>query len=163
MKRYVSGLIGIAAVVAAVPSLAAAVSPADYVAKAGASDLYEKTSSQAVLQSTKDPAVRDFANMMITDHSKSTDMVKAAATKSGVTPKPPVLEPKQRAMIDALKAASGTARDELYVTQQKQAHQQALALHKSYGAAGTAAALKATAGQIVPVVQHHISMLNNIK
>jgi putative membrane protein len=163
VKRYFSNLIGIAALAVAAPSIAAAVSPAGYVAKAGASDLYERTSSQAVLQSTKDPAIRDFANMMVADHSKSTDMVKAAAAKSGLKPKPPVLEPKQKQMIDALNAASGTARDKLYVTQQKKAHQEALALHKSYSVSGSAAALKTAAGEIVPVVQHHISMLNNIK
>jgi len=52
-------------------------------------------------------------------------------------------------------AASGTARDSLYTTQQKAAHAEALALHQDSAAKGTAPALKAASAKIVPVVQHH--------
>ena len=45
-------------------------------------DLFEKTSSQMVLKDAKTQKVRDFANMMITDHNKSTMQVKAAANES---------------------------------------------------------------------------------
>src|SRR3954469_9031249 len=78
-----------------------------YVAKAGASDLYEKTSSQIVLRSTRDPEVRRFASMMVTDHSKSTAMVKSAPLRSGVRAKPPTLDPMQRRMVAELRRADG--------------------------------------------------------
>ena len=45
----------------AMPAAAQDMAPAAYVAAAGASDLYEKTSSQLVLQSTNDAKVRAFA------------------------------------------------------------------------------------------------------
>ncbi len=136
--------------------------PAEFVKQAGASDLYEQQSSKLVLATTKNPKIRAFATMMITDHDKSTAMVKAAAAQSGVTPMPPRLAPRQAAMIADLTRASGPARDSAYVTQQKAAHQEALALHRSYAATGTAPALKAAAGKIVPVVQHHIEMLSTM-
>lgn len=50
--------------------------PAEYVAVAGASDLYETRSSQIVRQSTTDPRVRSYADMMIADHARSTAAVK---------------------------------------------------------------------------------------
>ena len=134
----------------------------DYLKAAGAGDLYEKQSSQVVLQSTKDPKIRDFANMMITDHTKSTADVKAAAKQDGITPKPPMLMPKQTAMISKLRAAKGTARDALYVEQQKAAHQDALATHQDYASTGDKPALKTVASNIVPVVQQHISMLSSM-
>ena len=152
-----------AAMLVAPPALAQAVSADTYVMKAGAGDLYEKTSSQLVLETTSNPSVKSFANMMVSDHSASTAKVKAAAAKSGITPKPPVLAPKQQAMITALKAAKGTSRDTLYITQQKAAHQDALALHKTYSMSGSAAPLKSVASEIVPVVEHHIEMLNTMK
>jgi putative membrane protein len=136
---------------------------ADYVMKAGAGDLYEKQSSQLVLKTTKDPKIRSFAQMMVTDHSKSTADVKAAAQASGLNPKPPALDAKKSSMIADLMKSSGSARDQIYVTQQKAAHQEALTLHKGYASAGDKPALKATAAKIAPVVEHHIEMLSAIK
>jgi putative membrane protein len=143
-------------------SAAQAETPTEYVAKAGASDVYETRSSKLVLATTKDPKIRSFANEMITDHAKSTAMVKSAATQAGLKPKPPVLEPKQQAMLADLTKAKGQTRDQLYVTQQKTAHQEALALHSGYAQAGSEPPLKTAAGQIAPVVQHHIEMLTSM-
>jgi len=140
----------------------AAMAPSAYVMTAGASDLFERQSAQIVLQTTKDPKVRSFAEMMIRDHTKSTDMVKAAAMKSGLHPKPPMLMPKQTQMIADLRAAHGPARDSAYITQQKAAHQEALMVQQDYAANGTAPALRMAAGKIVPVVKHHIMMLDQM-
>lgn len=133
-----------------------------YLMKAGASDLYEKTSSQIVLGSTHDAAIRRFANQMITDHSKSTAMVKSAAMRSGMHPNPPMLSPEQAHMVADLRAAHGMARDRMYVDQQKQAHQMALQLQQDYASTGSDPALRHAASDIVPVVQHHIDMLNSM-
>ena len=133
-----------------------------YLAKAGAGDLYEKTSSQIVLGSTHNPDIRRFADMMVTDHTKSTMMVKSAAMHSGLHPKPPVLDPMQRKMVADLRNARGPARDRIYLDQQKQAHAMALALHQDYASTGSTPALRHTAGEIVPVVQHHIEMLDHM-
>ncbi|MEP9403446.1 DUF4142 domain-containing protein [Sphingomonas sp. VNH70] len=145
--------------VAAAPLVAQTTDAATYVAKAGASDLYEKTSSQLVLQSSKDARVRDFATMMIRDHAKSTADVKRAAAQSNVRVPAPKLEPMQAQMVAELRRATGADRDRLYVQQQQTAHQQALALHGGFAQGGTAAPLKAVAAATAPVVQHHIEML----
>jgi putative membrane protein len=131
-----------------------------FLAKAGASDLYERTASQLVLGSTRNPAVRRFASMMVADHSKSTAMVKSAAMRSGLHPRPPVLDWKQKKMIADLRHANPRRRDAIYVDQQKQAHAEALNLMQDYAATGPTPALRRAAGNIVPVVQHHIEMLN---
>lgn len=136
----------------------AALPPADFVKKAGASDLFEIKSAK-VETTSKNAKVRAFAKMMVTDHTKSTAMVKAAALKSGLKPKPPILEPKQEADLAALQQVDGAARDALYVSQQKAAHQDALALHKDNAANSSVPALKAASAKIVPVVQHHIQEL----
>lgn len=142
----------------ALAGIAHAVPTPDYLAKAGASDLYEITSSKLVANSAN-PKLKRFATMMVADHDKSTAMVKTAAMKSGLRPKPPTLDAKQRADVAALRAVRGTERDSLYITQQKMAHQDALALQKDYSTTGDALPLRAAAGKIVPVVEHHIAML----
>lgn len=161
MKTLVTA--GMSAIVAiAAPAFAQAMSPTDYVANAGASDLYEITSSQTVLQSTGDSKVRMFAQMMIRHHTKSTADVKAAATRARLQPAPPMMTPAQNEMVAQLRAASGPARDQTYIAQQRQAHDQALALHQTYAREGTSAPLRRAAAKIVPVVKSHIATLQKM-
>ncbi len=143
----------------AAPAAAQVMTPADYVKSAGASDLYERESSKVVLETSRDPRIRDFATMMIEMHTKSTQQVKAAASRSRLKVAPPILKPAQREMIAQLRAQTGPARDAAYIAQQRAAHGEALALQQSYAAEGSAPALRKAAAGIVPVVQEHIAML----
>ena len=149
----------LAAGVLATPAVAQVMTPTEYVTTAGASDLYERQSSQILLATTTNPDIRAFATMMVSDHAKSTAVVKAAAAQSKVTAPPPALLPAQTELIAQMKAETGPERDAAYVAQQKASHGQALAVQQAYAAGGTAPALKAAASKIVPVVQHHIAML----
>ena len=148
-----------AALLAALPAAAQVMSPAEYVKTAGASDLYEQQSAQIVLQTTQNPQVRAFAEMMIAQHGKSTADVKAAAARSRVRVAPPMLMPTQSELIAQLRAEPAATRDAAYIAHQKAAHGQALAVQKAYAASGTAAPLKAAAAKIVPVGESHIAML----
>ena len=153
----------IATAVALVPAVAIAASmPAKtYVMKAGASDLFEIESSKLV-QNSSNPKVAEFATMMVTDHTKSTDDVKAAATADGITPSAPMLTAKQKVMLDKLNQASGTARDAVYEKEQLAAHTATLALQKDYATSGDKPHLKSVAATIVPVVEHHIAAMKSI-
>lgn len=153
-------LFALPALLAVTPAFAQVMSPAEYVMSASAGDLYERTSSQIVLQSTSDPRVRDFATMMIEHHTKSSQDVATAARQAGLKPMPPKLNPAQAEMVAQLKATSGSARDAAYIAQQKAAHGQALNLQKAYAMEGGSAPLRAAAGTIVPVVEHHIELLH---
>lgn len=148
-----------AAAVALVPAVASAIPlPAKtYVMKAGASDLFETESSKLVTDS-KDAAVAKYAQMMISDHAKSTAEVVAAAKADGMTPGEPMLTPKQKAMIASLKSASGAKRDLLYKKDQVTAHQETLMFQKEYAMSGDKPNLKTAAGKIVPVVEQHLTM-----
>lgn len=143
----------------AVPAAAQVMTPTEYVATAGASDLYEITSSRVVLETTQDPKVREFAQMMVTHHTKSTADVKAAAARSRVRAAPPKLNPLQQELVTELRAENDVARDAAYVAQQKASHGQALNVQKAYAMEGTAPGLKSVAGAIVPVVEQHLTML----
>jgi putative membrane protein len=153
----------VAAALAALPLAAveaqAPTTAASYVKMAGAGDQYEIQSSRVLLQSTQNAQLREFANTMIAHHTKSTADVKAAAQSAKVAVPAPRLDAKGLRDVAALRVARGTTRDQLYVTQQKAAHQKALALHQGYAANGDTPALKTVADQIAPVVQQHIDML----
>ncbi|MBA2935717.1 DUF4142 domain-containing protein [Sphingomonas sp. CGMCC 1.13654] len=132
-----------------------------FIAKAGASDLWERKEA-AIMTTSTNGDVAAFAKQMTVDHTKSTDMVKAAAKADGIKAAPPMMSAKQKSDLAALAASKGAARDSLYVTQQKAAHADALTLMQGYSNDGRAKHLKETAGKIAPVVQSHIDMLNKM-
>lgn len=138
-------------------TLTPAPSPMDFLMLAGGGDQYEIQSSQAVLETTQNPEIRRFAQMMIDHHTKTTADATAAAGRDGLTPPPPMLAQHQAAMVNALKMFQGVERDRLYLTQQQMAHKEALGVHKTYSEAGSSPALKTAATATVPIVQRHLA------
>jgi len=132
-----------------------------YLMKAGASDLFERQSGQ-LLSSSRNPAVARFAREMVRDHTKSTALVKAAAIRSGLRPRQAMLDRGMRRDLAALRAARGVGRDRLYIMQQKKAHRDALMLQQGYASGGDRPPLRNAASKIVPVVRHHIEMLERM-
>lgn len=130
-----------------------------YLAQAGSSDQFEIQSGQLAQQASQNPAVRQFASMIIADHTQSTQMLMAAAQAAHVPAPPPTILPAQQAMLDQLRAAgTGPAFDQAFQQVQIQAHQNALQLHQNYAQSGDVPALRQTAAQIVPVIQKHLQM-----
>jgi putative membrane protein len=136
---------------------------ADYMMMAGQSDQFEIQSGKLAASTAMSPGVKKFGAQMVTDHTKSTQMVMAAAKKSGLPAgPPPPLKPDQQAMLTQLQGQSGAAFDKTYVTQQLAAHKDALALQSGYAKSGDDKNLKMAAGKIVPVVKMHLGMLQKM-
>ena len=76
-----------------------------YVAQAASSDQFEIQSGQLALQASQNPSVQQFANMLISDHTQTSQNLLAAATAAHVPPPPPGLLPPQQAMLDQLRSA----------------------------------------------------------
>ena len=134
-----------------------------YLATAGSSDQFEIQSAQLAMQMSQNGAIRNFSNMLIAAHTRSTQMLVSAAQAAGITPPPPVLMPQHQAMLDQLRAAGmGPGFDMAFQQVQIQAHQQALQLHQNYAVSGDVPGLRMTAGQIVPVVQMHLQQIQSM-
>jgi putative membrane protein len=133
-----------------------------YVGMAAAGDLYEIQSSQLALSRATSPAVRDFAQMMIGDHTNTTGQLTAAAQSVGIGPLAPALLPMQARMMDQLRAAPAGTFDRVYLDQQVQAHQMALALHSNYARNGDTPQLRAVAAAATPIVQGHLDRVRQL-
>jgi putative membrane protein len=130
-----------------------------YVQMAASSDMYEIQSSQIAMSRAQNGAIRSFAQMMVRDHTNTSEQLRAAATAAGMSPPPPAMMPMHRDMVARLEARTGADFDREYSRQQLMAHQQALALHSNYAARGDTPALRAVAGAAVPVVTQHLNMV----
>jgi putative membrane protein len=147
---------------------AAATDPAvaEYAATAASSDMYEIQSSQLALRSIRSPAVRTFAEQMVSDHQTSSAGLAQALADAGAAPPPATMLDKHRQQLSELETAAGRGVAELertYLAQQRAAHQEALALHR--GMAGNSAApapLTAFAARTAQTVEMHASMLGRL-
>ncbi|MGZ2411310.1 putative membrane protein [Sphingomonas sp. F9_3S_D5_B_2] len=135
-----------------------------YLAMAASSDQLEIQSGQMAQQMSQNPQVRNFGGLLVADHTRTTQLLASTAQSAGITPPPPTLLPEHQAMLDQLRSAgSGPGFDVAFKNAQIAAHQQALQLHQNYAASGDVPALRAVAGQAVPIIQMHLNqaqMLN---
>ena len=130
-----------------------------FLVQAGSANEFEIESSQLALQASQNPAVRNFANVLITDHTQLGQQVGAAATSARLQPPPPTLLPPQQAMLDQLRAAgTGYSFDQAYQQSQISAHQQGITLMQNYATGGDVPVLRTTAANAIPMMQRHLAM-----
>lgn len=132
-----------------------------YVQLAGATDMFEIQSSQQALSRSQNASVRQFAEMMIDHHTRTSQQLTAAARAAGLTPDPRLL-PMQVQMMQQLQQTSGAQFDQLYLDQQVQAHEMAVALHANYARSGDNPALRAVAAAAVPIVSQHLARVREL-
>lgn len=133
-----------------------------FVDAAAASDMFEIESSKLAQKMGKSAKVKDFAAMMIKDHTKSSSELKSAAGKA--TPAvtvAPKLTAEQQSDLDELKGATANF-DVMYAQKQAAAHEKALTMLQSYAASGDAAPLKDFAGKTAPVVSGHLEKARDL-
>lgn len=146
---------------ATAPEAATPMTGQQFADAAAASDMFELESAKLAQQKGQSAAVKEFAAMMVKDHTNSTAKLQAAAGQAdpAVTPRP-ALNPEQTANLEALRAASGAEFDVHYKQQQVAAHQKALAMLQGYSANGDVPSLKAFAGETAPVVEAHLKQIS---
>ena len=131
---------------------------AAYVQMAASSDMFEIRSSQLAMSRAQTPAVRQFAEMMVREHTQLSQQLMAAARASGMAMSPTML-PMHAEMLARLEAMSGAAFEAEYARQQMMAHEMAVALHSNYAARGDTPALRRVAAVAAPRVGQHLAMI----
>lgn len=134
----------------------------EFLRFAGGGDLYQIESSRAVLETTANPALRRFAQMMVDHHTRTAADAAAAARAAGITPPDPMLDAPKTASIAALRSYTGVERDRLYLVQQQMAHKEALGLHKTYAETGDTPQLRAAARAAVSIVEAHLAEVERL-
>lgn len=155
-------MFALAAAALATPALAQMPAPTTtsaqpFLMMAAESDIFEISSSQVAIMKSRNPAVRNYATMLIDHHTTTTNTALAQAEAAGIVPPPSILQAPKRDMITQLLAAAPADFDRVYLTQQVPAHEQALALHTTYARSGDNAQLRNAAQAAVPFVTRHLA------
>ena len=134
----------------------------EFVQRAAMSDLYELAAARVAMERAEATSIREFAQMMITDHTSSSRALKDAVAASGQTlAMPDKLDAEHQAQVDILRSLNGADFDREYISQQTAAHRKALALLKAYASAGDNAELRQFAQSTIPAIQKHADWLDN--
>jgi putative membrane protein len=151
--------------VALAPSPALAQAPkaslgqAEFARMAASGDMFEIESSKLALSKAEDPQIKQFAQKLIDDHMASSKKLMSVADQ-----KPPaMLDRKHAVMLEKLKAASGKAFTQAFVSMQVQAHKEAIDLFERYSKQGDDAKLKAFATQTLPTLRAHLQDVERLQ
>ncbi|WP_030539922.1 DUF4142 domain-containing protein [Sphingobium sp. DC-2] len=136
----------------------------EFANKAAKSDAFEIAAAKLAAVKASSAEVKAFAAQMIKAHTESSAKIKAAAGKA----KPAVtidaaLTADQKEDLADLQKLTGAKFDEEYIDGQVDAHEDALALMRSYASGGTDAGLKTAAGEIAAVVEGHLKMARDLE
>jgi putative membrane protein len=114
------------------------------------------------LTKTSNASIKEFANMMVTDHSKANDeLMTIAKTKNITLPtEPDNTHMKKKVELSKL---MGSDFDKAYVSAMVDGHNKTLDLMNDEAKNGKDADLKAFAAKTAPVVKMHLDAINKIK
>lgn len=127
----------------------------EFVDKAQKAGKAEVQASQVAVQRSNNPAVKRFAQQMVTDHSKANEALRQLGAKKGVSvPNDAAVDPD----IEALKSKKGREFDVAYMALAgPEAHEQAVKLFQTESEKGQDPDLKAFATKTLPTLRHHLS------
>jgi putative membrane protein len=145
----------------AAPSGVSAVPDAkSFVSRTGVSNLFEIQSSRLALLKATKPDVKQFAQMMVDEHTRTSDALTVAAQAANETDPPQRLDAAHEELLGRLNSASDFDRE--YVEAQTKVHQDAISLFDTYSTKGESAALKQFAAKTLPDLQKHLDAVQKL-
>lgn len=134
----------------------------DFAMDAGSGGMMEVELGKLAQTNAASAQVKEFGQMMVTDHSKANEELKAlAATKNITLPSAPM--EKQQSHIDDLKSKKGADFDKAYVDMMVDDHKEDISKFQDEANKGNDADIKAFAAKTLPVLNTHLEHIQKIQ
>lgn len=124
-----------------------------FVKNAAMTDMFEIQAGQLAQQKADAAAYKDYAQMTINDHTKSTNELKGM--NLGVQ-LPQELDAAHKSKLNKLNSLSGAGFERQFKTDQVQGHKQAIVQFERYAKNGDNSDLKKWAQDTLPALQKHL-------
>lgn len=129
-----------------------------FVANAAIGDMLEIESSRLALERAPSDAVKQMAQRLIDDHTRTSAELTQLAQSKGTTP-PAALAGKHAAVLGRLRNLSGAEFEREYVRRAGvRAHEEAVKLFRDQSRKGRDADLRAFAARTLPALEGHLQM-----
>ena len=127
-----------------------------FVDFAGQTDMVEINLGQLAQNSASSQAVKDYAQMLVTDHTKDFNQLYDVAHQANLTRPDAIDAEHNKMMIDPFQKLNGAAFDHRYVPEMVAGHTKAIAVYKKEAADAQNPAVKTYAEAALPVLQKHL-------
>lgn len=132
-----------------------------FISSTAEANLAEIDIAKMVGQKSTDPAVKDFANRMVTDHTQASQKLASVAEMDGIK-LPSEASMTQRNEKSELEKLSGTQLDDAYVRNELQGHKETISAFENEIEHGHNQEAKNYAEQTLPTLQDHIRVAENV-
>lgn len=132
-----------------------------FVDFAAQTDMTEANLGQ-VAQDKGGQAVKDYGQMLRTDHTSDYDQLSDAAKKASLTV-PAGIDAEHNRMIDSLNKLKGAAFDHRFAHDMVAGHEHAVAVYKKEAEEAQSSDLKAYAQQALPTLQKHLESARQLE
>lgn len=138
-------------------------SPADrdFVAKAAQGGMMEVAAGKLAAQRGLDPAVKQFGQKMVTDHTAANDKLKALADSKQMV-LPDSVSKDEDAALGKLESLNGTDFDKTYSRMMVKDHTEDISEFEKEVKRGQDADVKALAESTLPTLRHHLMLANRL-
>ena len=128
-----------------------------FIMKAGQGGMMEVKLGELTQQKAANPAVKEFGQRMVQDHSKANERLMQLAQKINAAA-PQSIGAKHQKMVDLLSKLNRTAFDRAYIAHMVKDHNEDIALFNREAQRGRAGDLKAFASQMLPTLKEHLQL-----
>lgn len=133
----------------------AALGDAEFVRRAAIANRFEIEEAQLALAQGSGLRLKELARTMVMDHGAALKDLEMAARAAGVTVPDRKFDAANQAKINAISRKKGADFDQQYRADQRQAHDDAIALLVAYQQSGRSEQLRAWAIKMLPVMRKH--------
>jgi putative membrane protein len=122
----------------------------------------EVSASKLAQEKATAGSVKDFANMMVTDHSAANNELKDLAAKKNIS-LPGQLSDEKQKKYNELASKKGTDFDKAYIDCMVSGHKDAVDAFQKESEKGNDNDLRTWAAGKLPTLQHHLEVIQSIK
>lgn len=134
---------------------AGAITDQQFVDLAAQTDMLEAHLGQMAADQASRQDVKDYAQMLVSDHTSDYQKLGALAAKANLT-EPQGLDAEHNKMIASFEKVKGAAFDTRYVHAMIEGHTKALAVYKKESTDAQSGDLKEYASETLPTLQKHL-------
>ncbi len=133
-----------------------------FIDMAAQTDMTEAHFGQMAENQASAQGVKDYAQMLVTDHTNDYQQLSMTANKAGGTV-PKGLDAAHEKMVVPFHSLKGSAFDRRFIHEMVAGHEQAIAAYKREANDGQNADLKAYANQALPTLEKHLQNARDLE
>lgn len=134
-----------------------------FIGDAASGGMLEVEASKLAMQRSTDPEVKQFAQMMVKEHTENAAMLKQVVMKKGAM-MPATLMPAHQKMLNSLREEkAGKEFDEAYSELMVASHKETVSKFKDAKDKVTDTDLRDYASKSLPVLEHHTQMAEKLE